>query len=245
VADLIGLLPGAPPLAVGIPVADEAGAGERGLALVLGVVERGLSIWAPGDKAAPLCVDFTGGRQGYRLAADRVRHERLIKALGKPKHTSPRVLDLTAGLGRDAALMAAAGFAVTLIERQPVLHALLADGLARAADTPLAQRLTLMPVGEALSDPLPAGPWHALYLDPMFPARDKSAAVKKDLQWLQTLCRYPDLDEERALLALARRQPCDKVIVKRPRRAPPLGGTAPHHSLDGKTVRFDVYLPGG
>lgn len=237
-----GRLPGAPASLKGEAVADVEQARERRLTLVVGPTEGGLALWAPDQKASPLSVDFAGGRQGYRLAGERVRHERLIKALGRPRHRPARVLDMTAGLGRDAALMAAAGFAVTLMERQPVLHGLLADGLARAAGSALAANLSLMPVGAA-AIALPPGPWHAVYLDPMFPARDKSAAVKRDLQWLQQLCPYPDAEEERALLDLARRQPCDKVIVKRPRRAPDLAGLEPHHRLDGKTVRFDVYLP--
>ena len=242
---VVGCLPGAPAVAGGEPVASAAAARERGFALVLGPAgeDGALSLWDPAARAAPLKVDFLGGRQGYRLAAERARHERLIKALGKPVDGIQRVLDLTAGLGRDAALMAAAGFPVTLVERQPVLHALLADGLARAADTELAARLTLLPAADAGEAPLPAGPWHGVYLDPMFPARGKSAAVKQDLQWLQKLCAYPDGDEEAALLALARGRDTRRVVVKRPRKAPPLAGVAPHHGHEGKTVRFDVYMP--
>lgn len=238
----VGGLPGAPSLAGCEPVPSVAQARARGLALVLGPAgdDGALSLWDPAARAAPLKVDFLGGRQGYRLAADRVRHERLIKALGRPEEGVERVLDLTAGLARDAALMAAAGFAVTLVERQPVVHALLADGLARAAGG-VAARLTLHPIGDAIDLMLPPGPWHAVYLDPMFPVRDKSAAVKRDLQWMQRLCAYPDADEEAALLHLARRQGGRRVVVKRPRKAPPLAGVAPHHSHPGRTVRFDIY----
>ena len=241
----LGRLPGAPAGVGGEPVASAEAARERGLALVIGPAgeDGALSLWDPAARASPLKVDFLGGRQGYRLAAERSRHERLIKALGRSVDGVDRVLDLTAGLGRDAALMAAAGFDVTLVERQPVLHGLLADGLARAADTDLATRLTLLPAGEAAAMDLPAGPWHAVYLDPMFPARGKSAAVKQDLQWLQLLCAYPDEEEEAALLARARGLEARRVVVKRPRKAPPLAGLAPHHSHEGKTVRFDVYGP--
>lgn len=243
-AVLIGLLPGAPALPGAQAVASEEQARAAGLGLVLGPVQGRLSIWAPGEQATPVCVDFLGGRQGYRLAANRTRHERLIKALGRPKSASPRIADLTAGLGRDAALMAAAGFQVTLAERQPLLHALLADGLARATNAQLAARLTLLEPGEATHWRTPPGSaLHAVYLDPMFPARNKSAAVKQDLRWLQALCRYPDANEERALLTHARALPCEKIIVKRPRHAPPLAGEPPHHQYEGKTVRFDVYLP--
>jgi 16S rRNA (guanine1516-N2)-methyltransferase len=238
----VACLPGAPDLQ-GVPhVEDVASAREQGVELVLGRVDDRLSLWAPARKAAPLCVDFLGGRQGYRLAADRVRHERLIKALGKVVDAPARVCDLTAGLGRDSALMAQAGFQVLMVERQPILHALLADGLARATGTPLASHLTLLPLADArdLAAVL-EGPFHAVFLDPMFPPRDKSAAVKQDLRWLQQLCPYPDEVEEQALLAMARSLDARKVVVKRPRRAPPLAAVVASHSLEGKTVRFDVY----
>ena len=76
-----------------------------------------LSLWDPADRATPLSVDFLAGR---------ARHERLVKALGRCQDGVDGVLDLTAGLARDAALMAAAGYPVSMVERQPVLHALIA-----------------------------------------------------------------------------------------------------------------------
>ena len=240
---VVGGLPGAPTVAGTVPVASAQAARDGGLALVLGPAGDGgaLSLWDPADRATPLSVDFLAGRQGYRLAADRARHERLVKALGRCRDGVQGVLDLTAGLARDAALMAAAGYPVSMVERQPVLHALIADALARAQGQGAAALLTLLDNGDAEALPLPAGPWHAVYLDPMFPARGKSAAVKQDLQWLQRLCPYPDDDEERRLLDVALAVPARKVVIKRPRRAPPLAGRAPHHVLEGKTVRFDVH----
>lgn len=240
---LVGRLPGAPDVPGTEPVASPQAAREGGQALVLGPAgESGaLSLWDPSDRATPLSVDFLAGRQGYRLAADRARHERLVKALGRCQDDVHGVLDLTAGLARDAALMAAAGYPVSMVERQPVLHALIADALRRADGQGAAALLTLLDNGDAAALPLPAGPWHAVYLDPMFPARGKSAAVKQDLQWLQQLCPYPDEGEERRLLDTALALSARKVVVKRPRRAPPLAGQAPHHVLEGKTVRFDVY----
>lgn len=239
-------LPDAPACAGGVPVASVAEARDRGFGLVTGRRSGQLAVWEPVARAAPLSVDWLAGRQGYRLAADRVRHEKLVKALGKPEQQPAPVLDLTAGLGRDAALLAQAGFAVTIMERHPLLHALLADGLARlaASDSPLVARLSLLPSGDAVKLDLPAISWHALYLDPMFPARTKSAAVKRDLLWLQWLCPYPDAEEEAALLAFALRQRAKWVVVKRPRRAPSLAGVAPHHEISGKTVRFDVHAGG-
>ena len=240
---VVGGLPGAPAVAGTVPVASTQAARDGGLALVLGPAGDGgaLSLWDPADRATPLSVVFLPGGRGYRLAAARARHERLVKALGRCRDGVDGVLDLTAGLARDAALMAAAGYPVSMVERQPVLHALIADALARAQGQGAAALLTLLDNGDAATLTLPAGPWHAVYLDPMFPARGKSAAVKQDLQWLQQLCPYPDDDEERRLLDAALAVPARKVVIKRPRRAPPLAGRAPHHVLEGKTVRFDVH----
>lgn len=239
----VAALPGAPAVAGTRPVRSLEAARVAGFTLVLG--HQGepskLSVWDPAARASPLSVDFFAGRQGYRLAADRARHERVVKALGKSRDGIVGVLDLNAGLARDAALLAAAGYPVTMVERQPVLHALIADGLWRANGQGAAANLILLDNGDAEVMDLPAGPWHAVYLDPMFPTRNKSAAVKQDLQWLQQLCPYPQVVEERRLLERALAVSAAKVVVKRPHRAPPLAGVAPHHTLPGKTVRFDVY----
>ena len=82
---VVGGLPGAPAVAGTVPVVSPQAAREGGQALVLGPAGDGgaLSLWDPADRATPLSVDFLAGRQGYRLAADRARHERLVKALGR------------------------------------------------------------------------------------------------------------------------------------------------------------------
>lgn len=235
----------APPVGLA-RAADEQAALAAGAALVLGYRAGRLSLWRPQGAERPLSVDIEHGRLGYRLAADRVRHERLVRAVGKLAG-SGELIDATAGLGRDAALLAQAGWRVTLLERQPVLQALLADGLARSS---LAQALTLICADSSAW--LAAHPRRAevVYLDPMFPERDKSAAVRKELSWLQWLCHEEMdpasvLDGERQLLQAALTAACRRVVVKRPLRAAPLAAQPPASSLAGKTVRFDIYpLPG-
>ena len=235
---VLGLLPGCPEGLPGIAVEDEAHARAQALELVLGWHDACLSLWRPQGNETPLAVSFCDGKQGYRLTPERVRHERLIKALGKPKDERVRVLDATAGLGRDAALMAQAGFQVLLAERSPILHAMLADGLQRAP-VGLAANMQLL----ACDDSKATEPsvLHAVYLDPMFPARGKSAAVKKDLQWLQRLCPYPNEAEERQLLDWARALGPSRVVVKRPIKARFLAGVTSSFSQMGKAVRFDIY----
>lgn len=172
----------------------------------------------------------------------------LAKAVGfKGKPLS--VVDATAGLGRDAFLLACMGCTVTAIERSPVVAALLQDGLGRAAADPalariIEQRLHLVP-GDArrLLARLPAEERpEVVYLDPMFPSGRKSAAVKKEMR----LCRLvagddPDADE---LFEVARTVARTRVVVKRPLRAPHLGGK-PAIVYKGTTIRYDVYLTAG
>lgn len=249
---LLGLLPGVPaglpgiPVAgipvAGTPVADEQAALAAGCSLVLGVRDDALSLWRPGGPEAPLRVDLTFGRTGYRVAPERVRHEKLVRAAGALPEGGGTVIDATAGLGRDAAILAAAGWQVILLERQPVLHAMLADGLRRAG----------VPAGQMALVQADATGWLAtatekpevVYLDPMFPQREKSAAVKKELAWVQQLAPVDSSEGEAGLLAAALACARKRVVVKRPLRAPVLAGRTPSHQLTGKTVRFDVYVTG-
>lgn len=221
----------------GATVLTEEQAHAEGFALVLGWHEGRLSLWPPLGREAPVAVDFQQGALGYRLSQGRAQHERLVKAIGRlPKESV--VVDATAGLGRDSALLAAAGFEVLMLEANPALQLLLEDGLQR-----LHGQLPLQLQKGKAEDLLPQLSPQAIYLDPMFPERKKSAAVKKELAWLQHIAPIASFEEERQLLAVARRAATHKVVVKRPSKAPYLGGETPNSQLSGKAVRFDIYLP--
>lgn len=243
----VGLLPDTPSGLPGVRVATMAQAREAHLPLVLGWFDNRLALKSSEGNETPVAVDFSGGKQGYRLAADRVRHERLVKALGGMPTKALNVVDGTGGLGRDALVIAQAGFHVDVIERSPIIHALLADGIERLRreDSALAARLRLH-LGDSyqwlVQKDVNPQEYFAIYLDPMFPQRQKSAAIKKDLLWLQQLERAPEEGEAELLLSAARARAQKRVVVKRPLRAPALGDQAPGYSLDGKAIRFDVYL---
>jgi len=49
-------------------------------------------------------------------------------------------------------------------------------------------------------------------------------------------------DDTVELLALAKQRARLRVVVKRPRKAEPLAQQAPSYALEGKAVRFDVYI---
>lgn len=226
-----------------LPLIDDPHRAE--LLLVLG--PQGLALRRPNDPAlnGELRVDFD--RPAARRRQQSPHRELVVQAARlRRAGESPLVVDATAGLGRDGFLLAAAGFRVVLCERNPVVAALLRDGLARAALLPrtaaIAARIRLIAADfadglEQLSE-RPA----VIYLDPMFPPRSKSAKVKQELQLLQLLEGTGNGESDAArLLQTALAAGPRKVVVKRPLKGPALAGPAPSHVLRGKAVRFDVY----
>ncbi len=187
---------------------------------------------------APLFVDFNS--EIWQKRRDAGKKQGLVRAC-KPVN-GLRIIDATAGWGRDAAVLASFGADVMMIERQPIMAALLSDGLSRLEDdSPIKKRLSLMCVDTQvyLETLEPTDCPDVIYIDPMHPSRQKSALVKKDMQILQQLIGE---DQDAAdLIQMARRRARQYVVVKWPQRLQPL--LPPSRSVIGKTVRFDVYGP--
>lgn len=202
--------------------------------------EAGLALVGEGQV---LRGDFT--RMLPRIKAGRLSSELLVKAAKiKKAEGELTAVDATAGLGEDSLLLAAAGFNVTLYERNPLVYELLKDALDRAALSPeLAPVVARMNAVHADSvagmRELETSP-DVILLDPMFPARQKSALVKKKLQMIQKLERPCD-DEIGLLLAAMEARP-KKLIIKRPPKGDYLAGLKPDHSIEGKAVRFDCFV---
>ena len=180
-----------------------------------------------------------------RLRPDRLGRELLVRAARVRGAEAPTAVDATAGLGEDSLLLAAAGFAVTMFEQDPVIAALLRDALERAANEPqlasVVARMTLIE-GDSVAGLRELGfSPDVVFLDPMFPERTKSAAVKKKFQLLHHLERPCDNEDELLDAALAARP--RKIVIKRPPKGPWLAGVKPSHSLAGKAVRYDVIVP--
>lgn len=210
----------------------------------------------PGFEALPAAPSayYLGVQHGrYCLCDGLKRHRPLVIDFGSAYYRArggveylPRAFrgvndigDATAGWGRDAWLLAYRGFRVTLYERNPYLHVLLQqalnEALQQAQTAAVAQRMQFR-AGDAC-DVL--GQHEAIYLDPMYPARKKSAKVGLEMQVLQDLLHSQPSDEE-ALLLRARQQAA-RVVVKRPQNAPFLALQPPHHSIDAPNTRYDVY----
>ena len=205
-----------------------------------------LELHFPSQNLAPLLVDFQDRRLQYRRKFGGGRHQAIARALGLKRSATPRIVDATAGLGRDAFIMASLDCQVTMLERNPIIHALLEDGLRRLAldKTPgitrIAAQLSLEHTDSRQWLQFTTQQIDIVYLDPMYPHRSKSALVKKEMRVLRNLVG-DDLDVA-ALLETALGVARQRVVVKRPKTAPAIGQLTPSHCIDEKKTRFDVYL---
>lgn len=196
-------------------------------------------------KLGAVFVDFVDGAVAHRRKFGGGRGQLIAKAVGLKSGANPSVLDATAGLGRDAFVLASLGCTVTMFERSPVVAALLDDGLTRGYQDPeigewLSQRLTLQHHNSLEGLAQLTDSHEVVYLDPMFPHRKKSAQVKKEMRVFQSLVGSdPDADD---LLPLAINAATKRVVVKRPSYAGFLNEKKPSMQLDSKANRFDVYV---
>jgi len=193
--------------------------------IILHVDRQGLSLCAPRISATPLRISPTTDAQTANT-----QHP-LAKAIGLQKYPSPRVLDATAGLGQDAMLLDQLGCRMLLIERHPALYHMLKSTLTLPVVH--ANAISWLPKAKQFFD--------IIYLDPMFPARKKSALVKKNCQLLQKLLGA-DNDAD-ALLTVAAQYADKRVVVKRSKQAPHLQNIIPNGQVKTRTIRFDIYDP--
>ena len=193
-----------------------------------------------------LRLDFAAGAVGFRFRRGSGRDHPLVKAAGLRKDRVPTVVDATAGLGRDAFLLASVGANIVLLERSADVHALLKDALARAsaASPDLADviaRMTLIH-GDA-RDHLPELRPDVVLVDPMHPPRQNSALVKQEMRLLSGIVGADEDSHELMQVALASAR--ERVVLKWPLRAQPLlESPKPSHQFAGKTVRYEVFLTG-
>ncbi|WP_392537495.1 class I SAM-dependent methyltransferase [Legionella sp. 227] len=208
---------------------------EKDANLCLYVSETGLSLKMPGF--SPIFAEFSAAFWSKRKSEG--KKQGLVRAC-KPT-AGLKIIDATAGWGRDSAILASFGAEVLMLERHPVIASLVLDGLLRRSDEDQ-QQLNLKFLAEDAHSYLSSLDEQnypdVIYIDPMHPERNKSALVKKEMQALQQLIG-PDADAQR-LIQLALQRTKQKVVVKWPQKTKPL--LPAHAAVEGKTVRFDIYF---
>lgn len=213
------------------------------------------------EKNTAIHIDFISGNLAHRQQYGGGRGQSIAKAIGlKQGQTPPFVIDATAGLAKDAFVLACLGCRVTLLERSPILVQLILDAINRAEENelfkPIIKRgfkiiqensieyLHQLKKSRDMNSPKAKYPDaiypDIIYLDPMYPERKKSASVKKNMQLLQKLLGEDQDTQE--LLDVALQTALKRVVVKRPKNAPPLTKLKPHYNVESKKTRYDIYL---
>ncbi|XXQ69170.1 class I SAM-dependent methyltransferase [Neisseriaceae bacterium B1] len=209
--------------------------------------ESGLSLCKAGEKGR-VEVNFAVGSAEYRRTKG--GGELIAKAVNHT--TKPIVWDATGGLGRDAWVLASQGLQVRVFEQHPAVFALLLDGITSARMLPeiaeIANNISLIYANASeqmllLADEARYGKPDVVYLDPMYPERQKSAAVKKEMAYFHELVGQASAHDEAQLFQAAKQVAKKRVVVKRPRLGEFLCGAKPAYQYEGKSTRFDVYLP--
>jgi len=200
-------------------------------------------------KPVEIFVDFNSGAAEHRRKYGGGAGQAIAKACGIKGGRKLHILDATAGLGGDSFVMASLGCTLTLLERSPVAFSLLNDALHRANESDdielidIASRMTLYNVNalDVLSnkDMYSDHAFDVIYLDPMFPEKNKKALAKKEMQIFQQIVGADD--DAGSLLEPALEAATYRVVVKRSKTAPYLNGVEPTLELKGKSSRFDIY----
>jgi len=208
--------------------------------LLLGWHEEKLALF-PKD-SGPVFIDFVAGKLAHRRQFGGGKKQPLARAIGLSSKRTPNVIDATAGMGRDSFVLASLGCKVQMIERSPVVAAMLEDALDRARQDAgvceIAARLSVI-CADASDYLVEAQIEDVIYLDPMYPEKRKSAAVKKDMRALQMLVGSDQDSQE--LLKIALQEAKHRVVVKRPKQADPLDGQQPNTAISSPNTRYDIY----
>lgn len=202
--------------------------------------DAGLSLHDLTGTLPPLHIDYLHGQLGHRNAQP--GGTELIAKAVRIKHLGAlNIWDFTGGLGKDGFRLATLGHTVTLIEQHPILATMVQEALARTS------------MRNILCHHIDASQWcaqshatapHVVVIDPMFPKRQKSASVSAPARWLQRL--VGPLENGETLLRLALQHATHRIVIKRPKTAPPIviDGHHPTGKIQGKQMRFDLYAAG-
>lgn len=197
-------------------------------------------------KPSVLFTDFLEGKAGYRFVNNLTTKQPLAKAVGIKPGFRPDIIDATAGLGQDSFVLACLGCKVVMVERSPIIHALLTDGMKRAAQSEtifpiVSKNITTVCMDSSIYLKNLSSSPHTVYMDPMYPHNPKAALNKKDMRIVREI--VGDDDDSEKLLQNALACAHNRVVVKRPKRAEAIAiATKPSHTIAMKNSRFDVYM---
>jgi len=205
------------------------------------LIEEKLCLVEPRAKYKPIVVDFLAGKNRHREQFGGGKNQLICKAVGISKNYKPSVLDMTAGLGGDAFVLAALGCNVAMQERNPMVAALLNDGVQRLKASGSDISLALLHTDSLQSSTSISA--DVVYLDPMYPDTKNKAAANKEMTVFKDIVGK-DTDAA-GLFERAKSVATYRVVVKRPKKGELLGGVEPTYQQMGKSSRYDIYVNKG
>ncbi len=197
-------------------------------------------------KENPIFVDFCRGSVAAKRISSTSIRSPLAKAAGLKPGVRPTIADATAGLGTDGVTLAILGCKVIMMERDPVVFALLQDGLNRAIQEEkfghlLRDNIQLRWDNSIALLPQLSPPPHTILVDPMYPFIKKGPRNKKEMRNLRSIVG-DDYDNEE-LFSTALQVADKRVVVKRPKGGQVISSfPEPSHHVFMKSGRFDVYI---
>lgn len=210
---------------------------------------EGLTLRSVSNSKEMIFIDFLSGKTAHRFQFGTGLSQQIAKAVGISAY-KPSILDLTAGFAQDAFVLASLGCEINACEQNPVIAALVFDGIKRGLLGSQNEHLeTLHSALNRLNYQFVRAQTYlaqlaskpdVIYLDPMFESGSYAKAqVKKQANALRALASPPlDADE---LLEMALEQARCRVVVKRPKRGRVLADIQPSYELKGKSNRYDIY----
>ena len=172
------------------------------------------------------------------------RNQDLARAIGLKGKKMLNIVDTTAGLGKDAFLLASLGAKVTLIERSNYMHQLLETGMKEGLEAggeigEVIKRMTLF-FGDSRILLKNLSP-DVIFIDPMHPPRKKSALVNLEMRLVRQIVG-DDLDHLE-LLKVALEVAKKRVVLKLPKYTETSqSDIKASHQILGKSTRYDVFM---
>ena len=191
----------------------------------------------------PFSINFSSNN--FIRRKNQANSQDIIKAIGiKVNLIKPKVLDTTAGQGRDSFILASLGCNITLLERNKVIYLLLKNAIENAKNNDelknIVKNMTIINQDSVKFLENNNDFFDVIYLDPMFPKSKKSRLVKKDMQIFREIVGN-DLDSSK-ILESALKSNTKRVVVKRMNKSDFLDNKKPNFSIKGTSIRFDVYI---
>jgi len=179
-------------------------------------------------------------KKKVKIAVDFINKENKdFKKIFKKK--GAKILDCTAGFGRDSFILARYGFSVTMIEKSPITILLLKNGIRKIAHKfKINDRLNLL-YGDSyeylrLSNEL----YDYIYIDFMFNKFKNSSLSSKNDEALKLITN--DRENRVRLLDIAKDKCKYRVVVKNHKHLPSIDNINPDYQVKTKLLRYDIFL---